>query len=874
MSSTAQPGRRRSRLRWLLLFVLLLLASHGVRHWRDRAAHPQPEQRVQAVRLVEAPTRARAVSLAYVDLPATNPAAPVVLLLHGTPAGAYELRELAEALRGPVRVLVPDLAGFGNSTRVVPDYSIRAQAAYLDALLDALAIERAHVVGFSLGGGVALELYARAPHRLASFTMLASIGVQEFELLGSYTLNRALHGAQLAAAWLAANVIPHFGLLDRVLFNVPYARSLYDSDQRPLRGILGGFEPPVLVLHGEEDPLVPPAAAEEHHRLVPQSELVWLPGLHFHAYTEPETVAGHVLDFVVRAEQGGALVRATATPERVEAAAQPFGAVHRAPASGLALLVVMLLVAVGTLVSEDLACIGAGLLVAHGLLHYSHAALAAFLGIFGGDILLYLAGRYIGRPALRRAPFRWFVREQALQDSAEWFARRGPIVILASRFVPGSRLPTYFTAGLLRQHFWLYLLYFFIAGALWAPLLVWMAATLGEHAIELLHEYKMYTLGALVAVLVALWLVIELLVPLCTFRGRRLLYGRWQRLVRCEFWPTWALYLPLWPYLVWLAIRHRGATVFTAANPAMPAGGFVGESKAEILDGFAAGVRDRLARYRLLEPGLTADAALARVGDFLAESRLDYPVVLKPDAGERGAGVCIAKSAADVRRYFERPRPALLVQEFVPGGEYGVFYYRHPREAQGRIYAITEKEFPRLAGDGKHSLEKLILRDPRAVCMARLHLHNQRARLTWVPAAGETVPLVELGNHCRGAIFRNGARLITPELTAAIDALSRGHRGFFFGRYDLRVPDEAALMAGRDFKVIELNGVTSEATSLYDPSHSALDAWRILFRQWRIAYEIGAQNRAAGVRVTSPRELLELVAHHRPPPESDASGKS
>ncbi len=854
------PFRSMPRLRWLLAYLLLLLASHAVASWLSRTSRPLPEQKTIAVQVADAP---RPVTLAYVDRPATNAGAPVVLLLHGSPARAYDLRAFAEALGGGVRVIAPDLPGFGSSSRSAPDYSIRAAAAYLEALLDTLAIERVHVVGFSLGGGAALHLHERDPARVESLTLLASIGVQELELLGSHTLNRGLHGAQLALLWSAANLLPHFGALDRVLFNVPYARSFYDTDQRPLRGLLERFEPPMLILHGAEDPLVPPAAAREHHRIVPQSEWIELPGAHFHAYSEPERIAGLVLDFVERVERGEAATRPQAAPVRVEAAAVPFRDVERKAASGLALWLILFLICFSTLISEDLACIGAGLLVAHGLLEFWHAAGAAFAGIFGGDILLYAAGRYIGRPALRRAPFRWFVRDQAIQDSAEWFARRGPIVILASRFVPGSRLPTYFTAGLLHQNFWSYLLFFCVAGVIWAPFLVWLAATLGERALDLLHEYKAYTLGGLVLVALLLWLIIELIVPLFTFRGRRLLYSRWQRLRRCEFWPTWALYLPLWPYLAWLALRHRGATVFTAANPGMPAGGFVGESKSAILTALAAPDDPRVARHHLVRAGAAGDEALAAVRAWMARIGVAYPVVLKPDAGERGTGVAIARSDADVLRYFEKPRPPALAQEFAAGREYGVFYYRHPGEPSGHVFAITEKEFPALVGDGKHSLEKLILRDPRAVCMARFHLHQQRARLSWVPAAGERIALVELGNHCRGAIFRNGARLITAELTAAIDALSRGYDGFFFGRYDLRAPSEDALRAGRDLKVIELNGVTSEATSLYDPSHGPLDAWRILFRQWKIAFEIGGKNRDAGAKVTPVRDLLDLVAQHR-----------
>ena len=64
---------------------------------------------------------------------------------------------------------------------------------------------------------------------------------------------------------------------------------------------------------------------------------------------------------------------------------------------------------------------------------------------------------------------------------------------------------------------------------------------------------------------------------------------------------------------------------------------------------------------------------------------------------------------------------------------------------------------------------------------------------------------------------------------------------------------------GRNFKVVELNGVTSEATHIYDPAHGLLHAYKVLFRQWRLAFEIGAQNRARGTRPTPLIELLRLT---------------
>ncbi|MCO5061021.1 MAG: alpha/beta fold hydrolase [Kiritimatiellae bacterium] len=861
MTSTDTHCRRRSLPRWLLLYAALLAASHLVRMWHDHKPKLLPEQK--QFLLSDEPHRRAPLRIAYVDLPATNPTAPVVLLLPGSPARAYDLRELAQRLHGPVRVIAPDLPGFGNSSRRVSTYSIRAQAARVDALLDHLGINRAHVLGYGLGGGVALELYKRDPSRIASEILYASVGVQEMELLGSYSLNHALYGVQVAAVWTLIHGVPHFGILDHTLLSLPYARSFFDSDQRPLREILESFAPPMLLLHGTDDSLVHISVAQEHQRVVPQSELIQLRGSHFQASEQAPAAALHVLDFVARAEVGTALTRSSAEPTRAERAALPFADVQRQPALGVSLLIVLVLIAASTLISEDLACIGAGLLVAHGLVAFPDAAIAAFAGIFGGDIMLYLAGRFLGRPLLRRAPFRWFVREQAIQDSAEWFARRGPIVILASRFVPGSRLPTYFTCGLLRQHFWKYLLFFFIAGALWSPLLVWVASALGERALEILHQYKAYTLGGLLAVALAFWLVAELLIPLSTLRGRRLLRGRWQRIRRFEYWPRWARYLPVFPYALYLGLRHRGLTVFTAANPSMTSGGFVAESKAAILDALSVNSRANIARYTSVPKGVSPEEALARTRDFFQRESLTFPAVLKPDIGERGMEVAVVRSERELLAYFAQPRPNTLLQEYIAGREYDVFYVRYPNEEHGRIFSITEKELPALTGDGKNNLERLILRDRRAVCMARHHLRQHRARLSWVPAASERVPLTEVGTHCRGALFRDGARLITPELSAAIDEIGRRHSGFYFGRFDVRAPTEEAFRAGRELRILELNGVSAESTNLYDPTYGPIRGWSILMKQWRIAFEIGALNRAAGAVPIPLRDLLERLAQQR-----------
>ena len=63
--------------------------------------------------------------------------------------------------------------------------------------------------------------------------------------------------------------------------------------------------------------------------------------------------------------------------------------------------------------------------------------------------------------------------------------------------------------------------------------------------------------------------------------------------------------------------------------------------------------------------------------------------------------------------------------------------------------------------------------------------------------------------------------------------------------------------------IVELNGLTSEATHIYDPKNGLLDAYRVLFRQWSLAFEIGAQNRALGHPLLGLREGMRLLSRSR-----------
>ena len=279
-----------SRRRWLAaIYGIALVVSTIV-----RIANPHSEPLVgkQLLKL------SSGVRIAYYDSGAGS-AQQVLLLVHGSPGSSDVVRGLAELMRDEYRVIAPDLPGFGASTHDLPDYSFRAHATYLAELLDRLHLRRVHAAGFSMGGGVVLSLLDVAPQHVCSLDMISAIGVQEHELTGSYWANHALHGVQLALLWGLKYGAPHFGALDGEGLNVEYARNFFDSDQRPLRQVIASYRGPMLIVHGKNDHNIPLAAALEHHRLAPQSQLVLFDEDHFMIFQKPQLVVGPVKEFLL-----------------------------------------------------------------------------------------------------------------------------------------------------------------------------------------------------------------------------------------------------------------------------------------------------------------------------------------------------------------------------------------------------------------------------------------------------------------------------------------------------------------------------------------------------------------------------------------------
>lgn len=516
----------------------------------------------------------------------------------------------------------------------------------------------------------------------------------------------------------------------------------------------------------------------------------------------------------------------------------------------ISLLGLFLILFFGTFLSEDAACLAAGTLASQGRITFAFAIVACFSGILAGDVALYWAGRLFGARLLNIGFVSRFVSEERIAKASEWLNTRGGSAVFMSRFITGLRLPTYLAAGALQTNFGKFIFYFVVASAIWTPILVGSAA----------FSTGVFS-GNLLLGLILTFVLFRTAIKLSSRKNRRLFVGRLKRVVLWEFWPISVFYFPVVCYVLLLAVRHRSLTVFTCANPAILSGGFVGESKNDIYARLAASASadDFMLRHVLLRAAESSETNFAIVRKFMSENDLSYPIVLKPDKGERGKGVVILRTVEDLQKNLTTLGTDLILQEFVDGVEASIFYYRYPNEKNGQIFSITEKRFPELLGDGISDLETLILKDKRAVCLANSYFTQNRERLDQVPAPGEAVQIIDIGSHSRGTIFLDGAWLRTAELEKSIDDICREINGFYFGRFDLRAKSFDDLKRGKNFKIIELNGVTSESTNIYDPKFSLLDAYRILCSQWSIAFEIGNENRKLGAKPTSIRDLVRLI---------------
>lgn len=308
-----------------------------------------------------------------------------------------------------------------------------------------------------------------------------------------------------------------------------------------------------------------------------------------------------------------------------------------------------------------------------------------------------------------------------------------------------------------------------------------------------------------------------------------------------QHWHTALIYAPLIPWFLWLCLRYRmGVTDLLRVNPRLKFGGATIDSKFERYLPF----RDceyaiptlRILGHEFLE--------LNDLAQRLDESTIDLPVIVKPDIGILSKGVHRFSTLGELKLFLQRKKVDYLIQPYITYPfEYAIYYYRLPGEPHGRILDLTERVLPRIVGDGYHSVAELIDARTEWNQIAGVVREQAQVSLDAVPTRHETILLRVAARGGQGALFVDSRHLITPELEGSMDKIAMP-ADFFLGKLDFKVDSQEDLLKGRNLKLLEVNGITSELNHIYDLRCNYYDALQAIARQFELFFIIARKNRS------------------------------
>lgn len=228
-----------------------------------------------------------------------------LILVHGFPLDGSVWHLIEDKLADHFDVLMPDLRGFGGSDAPVDGTTVEQMASDLATMLDLLNLPQAYIAGHSMGGYVSLAFAHAYPEKVLG---LALIGSQAAPDSPERKAGRYATAEQVAAQ--GPQVV--LGMADKLTADPKFAPMLREVILRqPANGLIGGLKAmaerpdasafllkfgfPVAFVHGLADALIPPERSREMKALLPNAELVELPGIGHSPFLEAPDETAQVL---------------------------------------------------------------------------------------------------------------------------------------------------------------------------------------------------------------------------------------------------------------------------------------------------------------------------------------------------------------------------------------------------------------------------------------------------------------------------------------------------------------------------------------------------------------------------------------------------
>jgi len=543
-----------------------------------------------------------------------------------------------------------------------------------------------------------------------------------------------------------------------------------------------------------------------------------------------------------------------------------------------------------TFLHEDAAILAAGFAKVENGLPLLFAYIPVYLGIVAGDILIY----WLGRLAQTNKWLRTKIIGPKIERLKLWLETHLVRVLAICRLTPGLLFPTFVACGWFKIPFWRFATVSIIAGAVYSSIVLTIVIMFGN--IVLFH-LGYWAWGILVLLVVGFTIrnyfkprwskatehamgdvppsffeVLRRYIPTRKhkFSGMPSLEGLRKVVSSAEKIPNSILYIPVGLRWFLLAIRYHSLTLPSVSNPMIETGGFMGESKGEVMNQVGEDQRSWVAEFvSLHRNGADSESDLVKAVSLMEEKGLSFPIVAKPDIGWNGYGVRLIEDSINLHKYiavFPSGEKILLQRPVNHDGEAGIFYVRMPGEETGRIYSITLRYFPYVIGNGKSTLRQLIQTDPRTKMRADFYLGGKSNHLGFgkedlehIPGEGELIRLAFIGSLRVGGLYRDASHLATPELTQRFNLIAKSMPEFYYGRFDIRFESTDLLKEGKGFTIIEINGAGAEAIQAWDPDVSLSNLYREFFKAQSLLFKVAALNRKRGFKPMSFWTFLKAV---------------